>query len=404
MSSILKVDTIQDQSGNNIINELGNVITIGASGDTITVPAGATLSGDLTGITNLTMTGDLTVDTNTLKVDSTNNYVGIGTASPSAVLHVDASGGAFMKLERTGQDHLYLSTDGTNGLIRTSSATGALRFQTNVNNERMRIDSSGNVLVGKTSASTANVGIQLTQPGSASFTSDNAIPLIANRKTTDGDIIVVRKDNSTVGKIGNISTNNFFIGTEDAGFTFRGSIPDIVPSDFGANRDNLINLGTNTARWKNLYLGGGLYVGGTGTANKLDDYEEGTFTPSFSDAGGGSYQYSTQTGNYTKIGNTVFISGYLITSGTFRTGGSGNVLLNGLPFAMTTGGFGSIDTLHSYGSWGDTPLGAEIASSGTSSNIFYRDTADGNRQRLQASDISTSAYVLMQFTGFYKTA
>ena len=41
MSSILKVDTIQDQSGNNIINESGNVITIGASGDTITVPAGA---------------------------------------------------------------------------------------------------------------------------------------------------------------------------------------------------------------------------------------------------------------------------------------------------------------------------------------------------------------------------
>ena len=44
MSSILKVDTIQDQSGNNIINENANTITIGASGDTITIPAGATLS------------------------------------------------------------------------------------------------------------------------------------------------------------------------------------------------------------------------------------------------------------------------------------------------------------------------------------------------------------------------
>jgi hypothetical protein len=44
MSSILKVDTIQDQSGNNIINESGDTITIGASGDTITIPAGATLS------------------------------------------------------------------------------------------------------------------------------------------------------------------------------------------------------------------------------------------------------------------------------------------------------------------------------------------------------------------------
>jgi hypothetical protein len=38
MASILKVDTIQDQSGNNIINENADTITIGASGDTITIP------------------------------------------------------------------------------------------------------------------------------------------------------------------------------------------------------------------------------------------------------------------------------------------------------------------------------------------------------------------------------
>jgi hypothetical protein len=44
MASILKVDTIQDQSGNNIINENADTITIGASGDTISIPAGATLS------------------------------------------------------------------------------------------------------------------------------------------------------------------------------------------------------------------------------------------------------------------------------------------------------------------------------------------------------------------------
>jgi hypothetical protein len=37
MASILKVDTIQDQSGNNIINENADTITIGASGDTINV-------------------------------------------------------------------------------------------------------------------------------------------------------------------------------------------------------------------------------------------------------------------------------------------------------------------------------------------------------------------------------
>ena len=45
MASIIKVDTIQDQDGNNIINENANTITIGKSGDTVQVAAGATLEG-----------------------------------------------------------------------------------------------------------------------------------------------------------------------------------------------------------------------------------------------------------------------------------------------------------------------------------------------------------------------
>jgi hypothetical protein len=45
MSSIIKVDTIQDQDGNNIINENANTITIGKSGDTVTVASGATFVG-----------------------------------------------------------------------------------------------------------------------------------------------------------------------------------------------------------------------------------------------------------------------------------------------------------------------------------------------------------------------
>jgi hypothetical protein len=43
MTSILKVDTIQDTAGNNIINESSDTITIGASGDTVTIPSGATI-------------------------------------------------------------------------------------------------------------------------------------------------------------------------------------------------------------------------------------------------------------------------------------------------------------------------------------------------------------------------
>ena len=53
MTSILKADTIQDTDGNNIINESGNTITIGASGDTTNIIGtlqnnGASVGGDLT--------------------------------------------------------------------------------------------------------------------------------------------------------------------------------------------------------------------------------------------------------------------------------------------------------------------------------------------------------------------
>ena len=45
MTSTIKVDNIQDQDGNNIINENANTITIGASGDTVTLASGASQSG-----------------------------------------------------------------------------------------------------------------------------------------------------------------------------------------------------------------------------------------------------------------------------------------------------------------------------------------------------------------------
>ena len=51
MSSIIKVDTIQNQSGANIISESANTITVGASGDTVTIPSGGTFdmsSGTMT--------------------------------------------------------------------------------------------------------------------------------------------------------------------------------------------------------------------------------------------------------------------------------------------------------------------------------------------------------------------
>jgi len=75
MASIIKVDTIQDQDGNNIINENANTITIGASGDTITIPSGATLAnnGTATGFASIAWQSTIVTGT-TLSAVAGNGY------------------------------------------------------------------------------------------------------------------------------------------------------------------------------------------------------------------------------------------------------------------------------------------------------------------------------------------
>ena len=65
-------------------------------------------------------------------------------------------------------------------------------------------------------------------------------------------------------------------------------------------------------------------------ANTLDDYEEGTWTPSL----GGTTTYSTQSGTYTKVGRLVFIRGILVIT-TIGTGSTTQI--SGLPFTNASG-------------------------------------------------------------------
>lgn len=75
----------------------------------------------------------------------------------------------------------------------------------------------------------------------------------------------------------------------------------------------------------------GMGFGGTGSANQIDDYEEGTWTPvlqgSFSNP---TVTYSEQGGTYTKIGQLVYISLRIVVTTT--SGGSGNLSISGIPF------------------------------------------------------------------------
>lgn len=81
-----------------------------------------------------------------------------------------------------------------------------------------------------------------------------------------------------------------------------------------------------------LTASGGIYLGGTGSDNLLNDYEQGTWTPTIRGAGtAGTYTYEENQGHYVKIGNqvTAWIN---ITNVTQSSAGSSTMRLEGLPF------------------------------------------------------------------------
>jgi hypothetical protein len=213
---------------------------------------------------------------------------------------------------------------------------GKLAFYTRANGgsdtERMRIDSSGNLLVGQTSADSNSVGIGLLSNGTAYAVRDGGAAFIAHRKSSDGNIVEFLKDNTTVGSIGVLSGGLVIDGNPSA----STNIAFGTTSAIYAVTDNVGDIGASSHRFKDLYLSGGVYLGGTGAANHLDDYEEGTWTPTITGFAQGTptQTYSVQSGNYTKVGNLV-TAHFVVTlsdKGNIASASGAYTFITGLPF------------------------------------------------------------------------
>ena len=161
---------------------------------------------------------------------------------------------------------------------------------------------------------------------------DGATVLTVDRATSDGTIIDLQKSGSSVGNIGTQAGTLQIDGTSGStGLLFGAS--NIYPRDNGANSDGGVDIGGASIRFKDLYLSGGVYLGGTGSGNYLSSYEVGTWTPvvSATSSAPSSISYSERTGFYTKIGNLVTLQCELRISS--KSGGSGGATITGIPFA-----------------------------------------------------------------------
>ena len=239
--------------------------------------------------------------------------------------------------------------------------------------ERMRIDSSGNLQVGKTAIDNTSNGFVLDANGTLNIVRSTEYLMRLNRTSTDGEIARFQKDGATVGSIGT-TAGDIQIGSGDTALRFQASTDSVFPAQAsGGGRGSAIDLGLDSVPFKDLYLSGGVYLGGTAAANKLDDYEEGTFTPGFT---GASVASANTAGYYRKIGSLVFVT-YYTGAATFSSA-SGSARLTGLPFtAASSVQLYPVASLSHYTAFATTPVDGYIPLSNTEIHFIQSGTTSG---------------------------
>jgi len=305
--------------------------------------------------------GKNAVGTSTVGVELNPDGTLVGTRSGGNPLFLNrtTSDGKIITLRKDGNEIGYLGSNTAAGqsLLDISSendSSSNIRFLTygsGSHNEVMRLASNKMIGIGITAptASWGNgTGVQFNPAGEVLASKVNGTSLYLNRTGSSGSnraVISINENNSNIGTIGMGSGSEIAIstnaGTQYISQKLNGDTDGIQYSNVGTyhmgpwiSKNATVDLGRSNSGWRDLYLTGGINFGGSvnsdgtvSSSNKLDDYEEGTWTPITS-----SGTMSNGIGSYVKIG--AFVT--LIFRWSSISGGSGQVSITGLPFTRST--------------------------------------------------------------------
>ena len=215
--------------------------------------------------------------------------------------------------------------------------------------EVARIDEAGNFLLNTISVNSTLDHIELRADGqfrcssvnakTANFTagagSNEEAPVVINRTGSDGSMLNLQQGSTTQLRFHSSSGNKpIIVDNEGKGIKLVPS--SIQPRTYNnGSYDDEMNLGTESSRFKNLFLSGGAFLGGTTDDNKLEDYEEGSWTCGIANSAGTQTSTTTRVGRYTKVGRVVHVSVNMnnIEASSFT---AGSLRITGLPFAVNS--------------------------------------------------------------------
>ena len=220
------------------------------------------------------------------------------------------------------------------------------------------------------------------------------------------------KTNSDLHLGSNLSSPNIQLNGSSGSASFAGSIQSGGnPDDGGANGFKVSNGKLTTTRAStadsilcysqgtstptvtikangSATFAGSVSIGGTANANTIDEYEEGTWTPAWNFAGGGSIPVIVNEAKYTKIGDTVTLI-CNITNGSGASSPTGDVTITGLPYSCSGQSAGSIALMRNW----NTNFDGNLSVAATGNTLSFRKNASNvTDANLNATDFNLTQF------------